>query len=382
MHNLYQLLYHRVYRETLPAEGGFLLCRSGKYGDQVHGCIIWPGDLDATFARHGDPNPAGARFVGGLPAALIAGLSLGPSGFPFYGSDTGGYRHCPPDKETFVRWFQQTALSTVMQVGTSCNDVAWEPTPENGFDPQTLDEYRRYARLHLRLWPYLWSYAERLKDDGRPIQRALGLAHPELGVHPSDIYLLGDHLLVAPVVERGQREREVIFPARFIDWFSGQTYEAGTHRVAAPLEALPLFLRAGGIVPLLRPTIDTLNPTTDPAKVDSYATTPGVLYARVAAGERSTFVLFDGTELGQSAAAGAVELSFRAGREFRDGAVFELVAFADKPREVLDGSAPLVELPTLAELEVGASGWAFDPATGGPVYVKVAAGEARIRVVR
>ena len=382
MHNLYQLLYHRVYAETLPEDGGFLLCRSGKYGDQVHGCIIWPGDLDASFALHGDPNPDGARFVGGLPASLIAGLSLGPSGFPFYGSDTGGYRHCPPDKETFMRWFEQTALSTVMQVGTSCNDVAWEPTPENGFDQQTLDEYRRYARLHLRLWPYLWTYAQRLADDGRPIQRALGLAHPELGVHPSDSYLLGDHLLVAPVLERGRREREVIFPSRFFDWFTGTSYAAGTHRVDAPLEVLPLFLREGGIVPLLRPTIDTLNPTADPGRVDSFATSPGVLYARVAAGPRSTFTVFDGTELGQNAAAGAVELSYSEGREFRQGVLFEVIAFGSAPREVLEGSTPLVARASLTELEAAESGWAFDPAAGGTVYVKVRPGGARIKVVR
>ncbi len=142
--------------------------------------------------------------MGGLPAALIAGLSLGPSGFPFYGSDTGGYRHSPPDKELFTRWFQSTALSTVMQIGTSTNDVAWEPTPKNGFDQEMLGWYRSYTRLHLRLFPYIWTYAKRLKTDGRPIQRALGLAHPELGEHPDDTFLLGDSLLVAP--SRGARQ--------------------------------------------------------------------------------------------------------------------------------------------------------------------------------
>jgi alpha-D-xyloside xylohydrolase len=269
-----------------------------------------------------------------------------------------------------------------MQVGTSCNDVAWEPTPENGFDQQTLDEYRRYARLHLRLWPYLWTYAQRLSVDGRPIQRALGLAHPELGIHPSDTYLLGDHLLVAPVVERGRRERDVLFPSRYVDWFTGAVYEAGTHRVDAPLEVLPLFLREGGIVPLLRPTIDTLNRTTDPARVDSYATAPGVLYARVAAGPGSTFTVFDGTELGQNAEGGAVELSYRAGTDFRQGALFELIAFGSKPREVLNGTTPLGELGSPEDLEAVESGWAFHPAAGGTVSVKVRADGARVSIAR
>ena len=65
---------------------------------------------------------------------MIGGLTLGPSGFPFYGSDTGGYRHAPPTKETFIRWFQQTALSTVMQVGTNSNDAPWEGGVDDSFD--------------------------------------------------------------------------------------------------------------------------------------------------------------------------------------------------------------------------------------------------------
>ncbi|HLM71901.1 MAG TPA: TIM-barrel domain-containing protein, partial [Polyangiaceae bacterium] len=176
MHRGFQLVYHRVYSETLPEEGGFLLCRSGKYGDQVNVSVIWPGDLDANFARYGDVIEGEAKaHVGGLPASVVAGLSLGPSGFPFYGADTGGYRHAPPDKETFTRWFEQTALSTVMQIGTSSNNVAWEFGPETGFDQEMLDWYRTYTRLHLRLFPYVWTYAKAIELDGRPIQRALGL---------------------------------------------------------------------------------------------------------------------------------------------------------------------------------------------------------------
>ena len=144
--------------------------------------------------------------VGGLPASVVYGLSLGPSGFPFYGADTGGYRHSPPDKETFTRWFEQTALSSVMQIGTSTNDVAWEFDPETGFDAEMLDWYRIYVRLHLRLWPYEWTLARNIAEDGRPIQRPLGLQYPQLGEHPDDIYMFGDDLLVAPVLERGQRE--------------------------------------------------------------------------------------------------------------------------------------------------------------------------------
>lgn len=329
MHAGYQRLYHQVYAEMLPDDGGFLLCRAGAYGDQVHGVIVWPGDIDANFDKHramvGTGKDAYAA-VGGLPAAVVASLSLGPSGFPFFGSDTGGYKHDPPDEETFTRWFEHTALSSVMQVGTSSSVVPWE-YEKWGYSKEVLDRYRRYARLHLRLWPYEWSYAEKLREDGRPIQRALGLAYPELGVHPDDTYLFGDDLLVAPVVERDARERKVqLPPGEWLDWWTGERH-AGNRviTVAAPLETLPLFVRAGALVPMLRPTIDALAPTTEPDRVDSYDTDAGVLYVRVVPGEAPTaFTLFDGTRLEQEPTDDGVILRMTPGTEFTQGAVFEI----------------------------------------------------------
>lgn len=383
MHALFTLLYHQVYAETLPADGGFLICRAGKYGDQAHARVIWPGDLDASFSKHRDKLVDGKETfnaVGGLPASVIAGLTLGPSGFPFFGADTGGYRHSPPDKELFTRWFEQTALSTVMQIGTSSNDVAWEPTAENGFDAEMLGWYRQYTRLHLRLFPYEWTYAQAIGETGRPIQRPMGLAYPDLGEHPSDQYMFGDDLLVAPVMERGQRSRSVLLPSgTWIDWWTGDVLQGGARvDVDAPLERLPLFVRAGGIVPLLRPTIDTLSPTTEPSQVDSYATTPGILYVRVAPGASSSFTLFDGAELTQSAAPGSLDLSSRDGAEFKHGVVFEVIN-APSPSAVTDNGASLAAVASADALEQAAQGWFHDAALGGRLLVKVTAGSHEVR---
>jgi len=383
MHARYQLFYHRVYAELFPEEGAFLLCRGGTYGDQVNVSVVWPGDLDASFAKSGEKvTEKGETYtaVGGLPAALIAGLSLGPSGFPFFGADTGGYRHSPPDKELFTRWFQVTALSPVMQIGTSSNDVAWEPTADNGFDAEMLGWYRTYTRLHLRLFPYIWTYAKRLSSDGRPIQRALGLAYPELGEHPNDVFLLGDSLLAAPVVERGKTVRDVpLPPGEWQDWFTGKSISGGkTVSVEAPMGSLPLFVKEGGLVPLLRPTIDTLSPATV-AGVDSYATTPGVLWVRVVPGPASEFELFDGARVGQEDRTSSVLLTSSDGSEFAQGVVFELQGFGAKPKSVEDGGSSLGERASLTALELESSGWAFD---NGALWVKVAGGNHGITVTR
>ena len=385
MHAGYQRVYHATYAELLPPSGGFLLCRAGMYGDQALGAIIWPGDLDASFARNKELVDEGGdsyRAVGGLPASIIAGLSLGPSGFPFYGADTGGYLHSPPDKELFTRWFQQTSLSTVMQIGNSASTVAWEPDPVTSYDEEMLGWYRTYTRLHLRLFPYEWTYAERLVTDGRPIARPLGLVYPELGQHPSDEYLFGDDLLVAPVLERGATSREVLLPAgRWIDWWTGDVVEGGGAITAdAPLWKLPLYLREGGIIPMLRPSIDTLRPTTEPALVDSYGTDPGVLWARVAPGPESSFTVFDGATLGQKQGSDGVHLSAGDGSEFTRGVMFEVVGHGPAPSEVSEGGNPLAEAGSLDELTQAASGWVWVAEAGGTVYVKTAPGSREVLV--
>ncbi len=360
MHDGYTRLYHQTYAATLPSEGYFLLCRAARWGSQVYGPVIWPGDLDADFTKYREraTNRAGdvRTAVGGLPTSLNFALGLGPSGFPFYGADTGGYRHSPPDAETFIRWFQQTTFSTVMQVGDSSSQPPWVYTEENGRDQSTLDLYRIYARIHLRLFPYVWSYASQLADDGRAIMRPLGLAHPELGVHPSDTYLFGDSLLIAPVLERGQRAREVQFPGgTWYSWGTGHAISVTpgeTRTIDAPLDLIPVFLRAGGIVPMLEAQFDTLSPATDPG-VDSFANDPGRLVVWLAAneGEASRFTVYDGTVIEQS---GALDLRIAPGTVFTKGVRFELYGMAPSSVKV-DGE--VLEAVSGTAINVVERGW-------------------------
>lgn len=384
MHYGYTLLYHRAYAETLPASGAYLLCRAGRSGDQKNVSVVWPGDMDATMTKHGESfvdrgDGSNVIGVGGLPATIVMGLSLGASGFPFFASDTAGYRHSPADKETFVRWFEQTALSTVMNVGDAASEMPWEFTKDNGWDKESLDLYRQYARLHVRLFPYEWTYAQNIAKDGRPITRALGLAHPEIGVHPDDEYMFGDDLLVAPIVTHGATSRDVVFPSGdWIDWWDGTKHShsaPATETVQAPLGKLPLFVREGGIVPLLRPTIDTMAPTTKtPDVVDSFVRDAGMLYVRIAPGSTgadSAFTVYDGALIGASWNVPRIDV--RDGAVFHEGTTLELVA-TSKPDHVAIDGATLAQVADTAALASAAQGWTWEAATGGTLWIKVPPG--------
>jgi alpha-D-xyloside xylohydrolase len=393
MHHDYTLLYHRVYAETLPRSGGYLLCRAGRWGDQRNVSVIWPGDMDATFTRHKErfvPRPEKGDKkevigVGGLPATVAQGLGLSASGFPFFGADTGGYIHGPPSRELFIRWFQQTALSTVMNVGDSTSQTPWETTPENMRDQTALDRYREYARLHLRLFPYEWTYAQRMKEDGRPITRPLGLAHPELGAHPPDEYLFGDDLLVAPVVAAGQMSRQVVLPAgQWLRYWDGAVYDGGaggvTVTVPAPLndpDGLPLLVRAGAIVPLLRPEIDTLSPATLPG-VESFANDPGVLWVRVFSGPASRFTVYDGAQISQEPGAPSM-IEVKGGSVFGKGFMIERVR-TGRPAGVSRGGQAMPERATLQVLTTAEEGWFWEAAAGGTLWIKVGPGAHRVEI--
>ena len=381
MHYGYTMAYHRVHRELLDAAGGFLLTRTGRWGDQVNGVIIWPGDLQADLSRFGDPRPGSTtRSVGGLPTALAFGIGLSASGFPFYASDTGGYRSSPPSNETWLRWVEANTVWSAMQVGDSSSEMPWELTTANGRTTASLDIYRRYARLHLRLFPYAWSYATAMATTGRPLVRPFGLAYPDLKKDPADQYLFGDFLLVAPVITAGATSREVTFPpGTWIDWWTGDIYNGGTTQtVDAPLDTLPLYIAAGGIVPMLRDTIDTLAPVTDPT-IDSFASSPGMLTVRLTPGTTATsLVVFDGGVIEQKA--DAAEITFIEGSTLTSGVLFEIIGRTDTPVSIRNGGFIITERTSKAALDAATEGWFWEPAVSGTLWIKVPAGGASLLI--
>lgn len=343
MHHHYAWYFHKPYADMVPADGGFVLSRAGTYGDQTLTSAVWPGDLDSGFQVYGDSG----SHVGGLPSAISGGLSLSTSGYPFYGSDTGGFRHGRPTKHVMARWIEYSALGTIMQTGGGGkNHNPWDFATYDGapelldekttsqYDDELLGIYRDYARLHTRLFPYIYTYAWLAHDTGRPVTVPFGFAFPETDHHPDHDFTLGDWLLVEPVID-ATFARTITLPAgRWIDWFTGDvvTGPASFERPLA-LAELALYAREGALIPLLRDDVDTLAPTTDPT-VTSTALDPGVLTVRVfPSASPTSFALFDDTALTQSWAGDTLTVTTTPGTTY--GAMRLDVAWSARP----DGDA-------------------------------------------
>ena len=297
MHNLYPVLSAKAAWDLLTVEkpDDFLFfVRSGWAGTQAVVPAVWGSDAEATFDE-----------TQGIPAQLRAGLSLGASGAPYWGSDVTGFKcltDAPRDKEMYLRWAHLGAVSPIMMEQNAC--VALPSTAEKWTlwsDEETTRVYGDAARLHTRLQPYFLALAVEAHARGTPIMRIPFLERPrETALYDvEDAFFLGPSLYAAPVVRRGLVARDVVFPTgRWIDLDDHRVYAGGAKAtVPAPLAKLPLFLAEGGIVPLLDASIDTLAPSASPdvVDVDDVADRLDVIVAPGAAG--AEIVLRDGTRL-------------------------------------------------------------------------------------
>lgn len=264
LHNLYPVLYARALHEHMQrsplADDWLAFMRSGYTGSSAYTPMVWAGDPAASF-----------EDSDGLPSMVRGGLNLSISGAPFWGGDIGGY-HCiadgarVADEELLVRWIQQGALTPNMQDQNACVGSSKKRKTTIWSSTEVREAWRKYARLHTRLLPYLYTWAKQASQHGEPLMRPLFFEHPQRPdlAKVDDAYYLGPALFVAPVVERGARYKQVDLPDDlYVEWDTdawdaAQLVRGGAQRLEAPLEHMPLLLRAGHIVPLLDASIDTL----------------------------------------------------------------------------------------------------------------------------
>jgi alpha-glucosidase (family GH31 glycosyl hydrolase) len=241
LHNLYDRFRHQAFAEgeaaDRPDQRVFLLCRSGAAGMQRFGATTWSGDINNDFAT--------------LEAQLPLGLNTGLSGVPYWGTDVGGFFH--PVRETgelYARWFQLGAFSPIFR----SHGWVWREHVPWAHGPEVEAICRRYAELRYRLLPYTYTLAWQAHRLGLPLMRPLVLNYPDdprvwgLGHQ----FLWGDDLLVAPVTREGATAWPVYLPAgRWHDFWTGARHEGpGGITVPAPLDRLPLLVRAGAILPM------------------------------------------------------------------------------------------------------------------------------------
>jgi alpha-glucosidase (family GH31 glycosyl hydrolase) len=216
--------------------------RSGWFGTPALADVIWAGDQRTNLA----PDD-------GMPTILPIGLGLGLVGVSTYGSDIAGYQSATnpgSTKEVYFRWTELGAWSPVMRTHHGNQPLVnwtWER------DAETLAHFRRYAKLHMALVPWLEGLAKVASESGLPIWRALAIHYPEdEAVWPiTDQVLVGGTVLVAPVQVEGATSREIYLPAgRWYPWEGGAALEGGRSvEVPAPLAEIPVFARAGALVP-------------------------------------------------------------------------------------------------------------------------------------
>ncbi len=270
-HNVFPLLHTGGVAEgsarDRPAFRNLILARAAYLGAQSSGAIFWTSDVQGTWDA--------------LKRQIPANLDMAASGIAYTSSDTGGWQwpngpkaaHAPlvdpagatamapdyPDyPELFVRWFQLNTFTPTLRIhGQRPATAIWQ------YGKAAEPILAEYLRLRYQLMPYLYALGHGTYETGAPFMRALFMDFPNdpSAASLGDEYMFGPAFLVAPVTEQGATGRKVYLPAGsdWYDWWTNRKIAGGQWiEAAAPIERIPLFVRAGSIVPLGAPIQSTM----------------------------------------------------------------------------------------------------------------------------
>jgi alpha-D-xyloside xylohydrolase len=243
--NLYPLMtttgVYQGQRAASDRQRVFILSRSAFAGIQRNSVAAWSGDVESNWLSFARQIPAGLNF------------SL--SGIPYWTTDIGGFTAANPDdpayRELFVRWFEFGTFCPIFRVHgtrTTNQNELWS------YGPEAQAILTSYDRLRYRLLPYIYSVAWMTTSSGYTPMRPLVMdfrSDPR-AIDRSDQFLFGPAILVGPVTQPGATSRSLYLPpGTWYDFWTGAT-TAGGHEIvaAAPLERMPLFVRAGSILPM------------------------------------------------------------------------------------------------------------------------------------
>ena len=354
MRNAYCLAYHKTVWDIL-GRNGVLFARSGFTGSQAFPGY-WAGDNEPNFGDNG------------LPGVIIAGQSAAMSGYAIWGHDIGGYQDTNPSlspSNLFMRWTQFGCFSPIMQMHRQVTRELQYPWR---YGEEALQNYQFFARLHARLFPYIYSYAREASITGLPIIRPLVLLHQtdENTFSIQHTYLFGNEFLVAPMITPNANARQVYLPAgNWFDFWTNERHSGGkniswTNREQAQM---PLFVREGAIVPMLLTEIQTLCEANYVNNPNVKTPDSGLLFL-IYPGGSSQFTVYDGTEVRCETAGGKLTVTLSS---VARPVILQLLV--DEPVSVMRDGTSLPRLATPAEFDAAETGWRAD-APARLVFIK------------
>lgn len=245
--NLYPLLESKAVYEgqrKVSNKRVVILTRSGFAGIQRYGVINWSGDVTGDWTT--------------FRSQIQAGLNYSISGLPYWTTDIGGFFSGNPDtegyRELFIRWFQFGVFNPIFRVhGTYYPKEPWR------FGEEVEKILTKFIKLRYRLLPYIYTLMWKVYSEDYTIIRPLVMdfrEDPEV-LDIDDQYMFGPYIMVSPITTPSTYEREVYIPkGLWYDFWSGEKFYGGKYiRVEAPLDRIPLHIRAGSLIPMASPGI-------------------------------------------------------------------------------------------------------------------------------
>jgi alpha-D-xyloside xylohydrolase len=236
-----------------------ILSRDAYLGSQRNGTLMWSSDISPTWDAYKRQIPTGLNFTA--------------SGMAYWTNDVGGWQYLPGEHrpknpplldpsdarenvggyddypELFTRWFEYGTFLPVMRTHGSRK---WNEVWSYGKQAEPILE--KYLKLRYELMPYIYSLGYSTHETGAPFMRPLFMDFPDdfNVINMTDEYMFGPAFLVAPVTEQGMTIKNVYLPAGS-DWYNywtNERYHGGQiAKVDAPIDIIPLFVRAGSIIP-------------------------------------------------------------------------------------------------------------------------------------
>jgi alpha-D-xyloside xylohydrolase len=230
-------------RATDPSKRVAILTRSAFAGQQRYGTINWSGDIGSSWDA--------------FKRQIVAGLNYSLTGMPFWTTDIGGFFRPGRGQYTdlgyhdiLTRWFQWGAFNPVFRIhGYQTETEPWK------YGDTVMNDMRSMLNLRYRLMPYIYSEAWQVSKKGSTIMRpmVMDFKNDSTAITQSYQYMFGKSILVAPVTEAGVTEWNVYLPKSngWYNFWTGKRFTGGqTIKTDAPQDKIPLFVRAGSVVPM------------------------------------------------------------------------------------------------------------------------------------